>query len=685
LGAEVALATLLGAASFALVAVVLAVAGSVVLAAALGVICVAAIVAITRFWGIAYAAPAALAILLAYDWFEFPPTHPRAFPGSGDLADLLIYLAGALLLGELAAHAGRRADVSEVARDELAEEQSALRRVATLVARGVPPPEVFAAVAREIGRLLDVDATHMASYDAEGAAIGIASWSREGDQIPVGTRVPLEGESVAGLVFRTGRPGRMQRYDNVSGAVAALGRGLGLRSSVGAPIFVDQHLWGVMIASSKQEHPLPADTESRIAAFTELVATAISNTEARAEVRRLADEQAALRRVATLVARESSPDEIFTAVAEELARLLIADVTTMFRFEDDGTATIVASGGERIAHLPVGATVTLDGENVPSLVHRTARPVRLGDYAQATGSIAAQMRTLGVRSAAGAPIVVSGRVWGAVTAASCQAAPLAAGAEWRIGEFAELVATAISNIEAWSDLAASRARIVAATDEERRRVVRDLHDGAQQRLVHTVVTLKLASRRLGAGGGPAHELVDEALDQAQRATDELRELAHGILPAVLSHGGLRAGVDALASRMPIPVSMDVPAQRFPAAAEATAYFLVAEALTNVAKHAQAQRASVTIVVRESRLEVQVRDDGIGGAVADGSGLLGLEDRLASLGGALAVQSPPGGGTLIAAWIPLPESTGRVADRPHRDDPTLRNGRRTGAGGTTGAA
>jgi signal transduction histidine kinase len=230
--------------------------------------------------------------------------------------------------------------------------------------------------------------------------------------------------------------------------------------------------------------------------------------------------------------------------------------------------------------------------------------------------------------------------------------PLLEHIEDRLAEFTELVATAISNIEARSDLAASRARIVAAADEERRRVVRDLHDGAQQRLVHTVITLKLAHRALQNEEASAPALVTEALDQAERATVELRELAYGILPAVLTRGGLRAGVQAPTSRMPLPVEIDVSVGRLPGPVEATAYFVAAEALTNVAKHARAGHAAVTATVGDGTLQVHVRDDGAGGARPDGSGLLGLADRLAVLDGRLRVESPAGGGTLIAADIPL---------------------------------
>jgi len=221
------------------------------------------------------------------------------------------------------------------------------------------------------------------------------------------------------------------------------------------------------------------------------------------------------------------------------------------------------------------------------------------------------------------------------------------------------------------EVQASRARVLEAADRERRRLVRDLHEGAQQRLVHTVVMLKLARQRLDAADAPALELIDDALAQAQRATDDLRELAHGILPALLSHGGLRAGVDSLASRMPLPVSIDVPATRFPGAAEATAYFVIAEALANVAKHAHAQHARVTVVEHDARLEVEVRDDGVGGALPGGSGLLGMEDRLAALEGDFAVDSPAGAGTLIAASIPLPDSAPSVAHvRQYGEDPAM---------------
>jgi signal transduction histidine kinase len=542
----------------------------------------------------------------------------------------------------------------------LANQEAALRRVATLVAHGVPPPDVFAAVTREVGLLLEVDAAHMARYEVDGTSTSVAAWSLVGDHMPVGKRVALRGGSVTGMVFRTGRPARIHNYEEMSGAGAALGRELGLRSSVGAPIVVDKRLWGVMIASSKHDRKLSADTESRVAAFTELVATAISNTETRTEATRLAEEQAALRRVATLVARAVPQGELFSAVIAEAGSLFGADLTGMIRYESDGMVTPVAAWAAAGEHPPLPERWPIEEGDPAMLVATTRRPERIDDWSAVPGPIAAFVRAAGVSSSVGSPILVEGRLWGAMAVHTTQREPLPPDTESRLENFAELVATAISNAEARADLAASRARVVAAADEERRQVVRDLHDGAQQRLVQTILTLRLAHEALARGEEldvPA--VLAEALDDAAHANEELRELAHGILPAALSHGGLRAGVRALASRMPLPVENRVSAGRLPPAIEAAAYFVVAEALTNIAKHACAQHATVSARVEHRTLRVRVRDDGIGGARTDGTGLVGLADRMAAVDGQLRIESPAGGGTLVAADFPLPDG---YADR-----------------------
>jgi signal transduction histidine kinase len=373
--------------------------------------------------------------------------------------------------------------------------------------------------------------------------------------------------------------------------------------------------------------------------------------QAEAELRRLADEQAALRRVATLVVRGVPAAEVFSAVSEELERLFEAQATMIGRLEPDGTMAIVASSGSATDAMPVGSRVELQSGMVLARVMRTGRAARVDDYSRASGFLSQVTQQTRIRCSVAVPIMVEGSLWGSMGAATVRPR-FPADTEQRIAEFTELVGTAISNVQARSDLAASRARIVAAADEERRQVVRDLHDGAQQRLVHTIITLKLAHQALPPNQDPASELLAEALDHAERANVELRELAHGILPAVLTQGGLGAAVEAVAARTPVPVEVDVSEDRLPAPVEATAYFVVAEALTNVAKHARAERAAVMAHVEDGVLRLQVRDDGVGGARSDGTGLVGLADRLAALGGRLRVESPADGGTLVTADIPL---------------------------------
>jgi signal transduction histidine kinase len=348
-----------------------------------------------------------------------------------------------------------------------------------------------------------------------------------------------------------------------------------------------------------------------------------------------------------------SPAEIFSAVAEEVAVIAPTDSAHIYRYEPDGTAVAVAAWSKLPETITLGTRHPVGGYNLPTMVLRTGRAARIDDTAQTTGSPAAIVRRLGIRSAVGSPIVVEGRLWGVVVAATAQPHPIPADTEQRIAGFTELVATAIAQADSGAQLAASRARVVAATTEERRRMVRDLHDGAQQRLVHAVITLKLALRELESHDGSAAALVREALDHAQNANSELRELVHGILPAVLTSGGLRAGVVALVSRSSLPVTVDVCPQRFPSAIEATAYFVASEALTNAIKHSDAERVEVVVAVDGGTLHVEVRDDGVGGAdPSHGSGLTGLRDRVEALGGTLEITSEAGAGTSLVARIPI---------------------------------
>jgi GAF domain-containing protein len=542
--------------------------------------------------------------------------------------------------------------------ERLAEEQAALRRVAVLVAQQPSPSEVFTAVTQAVGLLLDADLAVLHVFPGDGTATTIASWSGDGPVLRIGTRFPLDGDSLAARIFESGAPARMYSYDEAWEREATdLARSLRVRSAVGAPILVEGKLWGALMAATRGVEPWAENAETRIAAFTELVATAIANAESREALAELADEQAALRRVATMVAQGLPASELFGAVAREVGALLGTDFVGIGRFEADAVIA-VASSNETM--LPTGTRWELDDVSASAQVYRTGRSVRVDgmDWSRVRGSLSAASARLGVVSTVASPIIVDGRTWGAVSVSSTHEA-LPPDTEARLASFTELVATAIANAESSAELAASRARITAAADDERRRVVRDLHDGAQQRQVHTVITLKLAQRALAKGAENGPLLLQEAIGHAEQANVELRELAHGILPAVLTRGGLRAGVSALASRSPVPVEIGVSVARLPAAVEATAYFVVAEALTNVAKHSSAGHAQVVARIEDGTLRVEVRDDGVGGASPDGTGLVGLTDRLAVLEGRLEVDSPPGGGTRLAAAIPLARS-GRSA-------------------------
>ena len=373
------------------------------------------------------------------------------------------------------------------------------------------------------------------------------------------------------------------------------------------------------------------------------------------ELRVLADEQAALRRLATAVARDVAPGEIFTAVVEESGRLIGADDAAVVRFEPDRAATVLAGAGPWTQLLGDEMRVELDDSLATTKVFRTGRSARVDDhdYGTASGTIGGYLRRVPVRSAVASPIIVQGRLWGAVVA-STKRRRLPADTEERMANFAELVGIVIANAEGRAQLIASRARIIAAGDEARRHIERDLHDGAQARLASTVLALKLARRELGDANGPAVELMDEALALAEAASSELRELSHGVLPGALSRGGLATGIEALVSRVRLPVTVEVTAERLPAALEATAYFIVAESLTNVIRHARASRAQITVGLEGGVLALEVRDDGVGGAQSDGSsGLLGLRDRAAALDGELRIDSPPGEGTVVAATLPIP--------------------------------
>jgi signal transduction histidine kinase len=545
------------------------------------------------------------------------------------------------------------------AREELgqfAEEQEALRRVAMMVAQGAVPEEVFAAVAAEEGRLLGSDLTVMFRYDPDQAATALGAWSRTDRPIPfpAGTRERLGGRNVISLVHETGRPSRIDDDADARERPAEVTSDGGIRSAIGAPITIDGRLWGAISMEFTPDEPPPPDAETRLAAFTGVLATAIANTNARAALRGFAEEQAALRRVATLVARAATQEEVFAAVAEEAGRLLGAHHAWMTRYEPDGAARLVATWSSTGAAAPAGTRLSPGGRNVYTLVFRTGRSARIDGSPGTSGPDCEVASELGVRAAVGVPVSAGGRLWGAMVVSSTEEEPLPAGTEARLTGFTELAATAIANAEARAALAASRVRIVAASDATRHRIERNVHDGAQQRLV----SLALRVSRLKTVLPPeAKELaghLDRAAAEISRVLDELRELARGLHPPALTNGGLRPALKTLARRSALPVRLDIDLdERLPEQVELAAYFAVAETLTNAAKYAQAGVVDVEAQTDETELHLCVRDDGVGGAdPGRGSGLIALTDRIEALGGRLGLHSPPGGGTTLRIALPL---------------------------------
>jgi signal transduction histidine kinase len=538
-----------------------------------------------------------------------------------------------------------------------AEEQAALRRVATLVARGTPPKEVVAAVTEEAGRLLHADHATMKRYGPDGTVKMAAAWSSAGAGYPVGVSERLGGRNVPTLIFQTHQPARIDDLADASGPDAELAREFGLRASVGVPVNVEGRLWGLMMVGSRAG-PLPAGTEARLAGFTELAGTAIANSQARFELRGFADEQAALRRVATLVAEAAPPEEVLAAITEEAVRLLHADYATMNRYDPDGAARVVAAWSSTGAVFPAGSRWTLDGRNVNALVFQTGRAARIDDYAGASGTAAEDARAIGLRAGVGVPLSVEGRPWGVMFVAS-RSGPLPAGTEARLTGFTELAGTAIANAEAQAALSASRARIVATADATRRRIERNLHDGAQQRLVSLALSLRAAEAAAPPGAGELAQRLDGVATGLDGVLEDLREIAQGLHPAILADGGLAPALKMLARRSAVPVHLDIQMEgRLPDPVEMAAYYTVAEALTNAAKHAHATAAEIEATAGDGILHLRVHDNGRGGAAfSHGSGLVGLKDRAEALGGHLRLHSPPGAGTTLEIALPLDESGG----------------------------
>ncbi len=379
--------------------------------------------------------------------------------------------------------------------------------------------------------------------------------------------------------------------------------------------------------------------------------TEVSLRASEAGYRRVADEQAALRRVATLVARGARPSEVFAAATDEVGRILSADVTWLRRYLPGPAAASIAAFavGER---LPPEEPRPLGGRDIATLVHKTGRPARVqgSDWLLHDG----KGQVLPITSGVGVPVVVEGSLWGVMAVASSTETPLPPDTEARLAAFTELIAVAIANAEAHDELSASRARVVASADETRRRIERDHHDGAQQHFVSLALQLRAVQASVPPDQAKLADELGRVATGLKDALADLRELSRGIHPAILAEAGLGPALRALARRSRVPVKLDVRIEdRLPERIEVTAYYILSEALTNAAKHANATVVHVDVDATHSAVRLAVRDDGVGGAdPARGSGLLGLYDRVEAAGGTITIHSPIGEGTELLVELPL---------------------------------
>ncbi|HYX76078.1 MAG TPA: GAF domain-containing protein, partial [Gaiellaceae bacterium] len=487
-------------------------------------------------------------------------------------------------------------------------------------------------------------------YEGDNTGTVIAAMGEH--PFPAGSRWSLDDPSVMATVARTTRVARIDDYSALGGEIARRARDAGFRSAIGAPVTVEGRLWGVIIAISTDSEPIPEQSEARLTQFTELVATAVGNAEARQALERVAAEQATLRRIATLVARGVEPEDVLEAVAKEVA-VTFGAISAVMRFEHDPIRAVLVGASDEISN-PIGTQWDLDDALAAAEVYKTGRSARVEqeEWASAGGEIGEAVRQLGITSTVASPIIVEGSMWGVITVNAGEELP--PDTDQRLQKFSELVTTAIANAEGKSELAASRRRIVAAADESRRLIERDLHDGTQQRLV----SLGLAVRAAEAELPPEQEHVRAELSRVATglaaAVEELQEISRGIHPGILAKGGLGPALRALAHRSSIPVDLDLRADaRLTGPIEVATYFVASEALANAAKHSRASRIELALERHDGSLVLSVRDDGVGGADAGrGSGLVGLADRVEALGGSIRVSSRPGNGTKITAELPL---------------------------------
>jgi signal transduction histidine kinase len=373
----------------------------------------------------------------------------------------------------------------------------------------------------------------------------------------------------------------------------------------------------------------------------------------RNELARLAEEQGALRRVATLVARGAPPAEVFAAVANETGRLLAADYMLVKRYEQDFVVVVGNYAGPDVPELPppLGGRWLVQDGTLEALALETGESTRATDYPPAGTQIGAWTRARGLKYFVICPITVDARVWGAVVNLSTRPQP--DDTEARMREFTELVATAIANTHNHGELIASRARVVAASDATRRRIERDLHDGVQQRLIALGLEICAAEAAARPDQAELRTRLTRTAEGLGSVLEDLREIARGLHPTILSTKGLPAALRSLARRSPVPVEIDLSVdRRLPEPIEAAAYYIISEALANILKYAGAAAVRVEVGVEDEAVRIHVVDDGIGGADFTGTGLLGIRDRVEAFGGQLELTSPIGKGTALAVSLPL---------------------------------
>jgi len=518
---------------------------------------------------------------------------------------------------------------------DLAEAQRALRTVATMVAQGTDPQAVFMAVAEEAARILGVGAVSLIRWDPQTQLFTkIYGTHGERSPIPDGGQWSLDDGPEGALVVQTRAPVRIDDWTTLPGEVAAGHVARGFGQAVAAPVIIDGALWGLISAFAEAEQVLPPGSETRLAEFTHLMGSAISNAQVKEELRALAEQQgAALRRIGTMVAQQAPPSEVFTAVALEAGRALRVPQVRVDRYlAEGGVVTVGAIGG--IDHQREGGR---DGaSSIAAKVRETRRVARIDDRGCSTVA---------------APVLIDGELWGAIVASAADRLP--EDIENRVSDFSHLVASSISNVHARNNLIVSRARIVAASDETQRRIERNLHDGVQQQLVALGLSLR-ALRDQPAVPNAVRRIIDELECDLDTVVEEIRNFSQGLHPALLSRAGLGPSLRELVRRSPLPVTLQVDADpRPPEPIETAVYYVVSEALANATKHSGASKVQVAVTRDDGGVRATIADNGTGGAAVSGSsGLIGLVDRIEALGGTFTLDSPTGRGTTIFIELPL---------------------------------